>query len=80
MKENLNILINRLKSDTPEFFKKLRKYSVYAGIIAGIVITASTGGLALPAVLVSVAQYTAVIAGSVVATSSLTKVDKPEYK
>ena len=64
-------VIQRVKSPTPRFFKKLRNIGLTVAAIAGTIIAAP---IALPAVIVKVAGYL-VVAGGVLSGASQTAVD-----
>lgn len=65
-------IIERVQTPTPTFFKKLRNIGLALAAISTAIITAPVG---LPAVIVTIAGYTAV-AGSVVgAVSQITTSD-----
>ena len=53
-------LINRIKSPTPKFFKKLRNTGIAVAAIAGSILAAP---VALPAIVVKVAGYLVVAGG-----------------
>ena len=62
-------LTDRMKAPTPPFFKKLRKIGILLTAVSAAIITAP---VSLPAVLVTVAGYTAVAGTIVSAVSQLT--------
>lgn len=64
-------VIQRVKSPTPKFFKKLRNIGLTVAAIAGTLIAAP---VALPAVVVKVAGYL-VVAGGVLSGASQTAVE-----
>jgi hypothetical protein len=64
-------VIQRVKSPTPKFFKKLRNIGLTVAAIAGTIIAAP---VALPAVVVKVAGYL-VVAGGVLSGASQTAVE-----
>lgn len=53
-------VIQRVKSPTPKFFKKVRNIGLTLAAIAGTIVAAP---VALPAVLVKIAGYLAVASG-----------------
>ena len=59
-------VVRRMKSDTPQFFKKLRRIGVALAAVGAAIIASP---VALPAALVKVAGYLAV-AGTVAGTVS----------
>ena len=59
-------MIDRLLSPTPKGLKKIRNVAAtIAAIAGGIVAVAATGGVALPACIVSVSAIVAAVAGGV---------------
>jgi len=72
MKANEMNLIERIKSPTPKFFKKLRNIGLILGATSAAILAVP---LALPVTLVTVAGYLAVI-GGVVSAISQTAVDE----
>jgi len=70
-------LINRLKAETPDFFKKVRSIAIYIASGATAAWTAnSTMGLNLPETLLDVFKYIIVAAAFTGVTAQLTKTDK----
>ena len=67
-------VIERAKAPTPKFFKRLRSIGLALLAVSGAIMTAP---IALPAVLVSVAGYTALAGGVISAVSQIT-VDQDE--
>ncbi|MBS1744083.1 MAG: hypothetical protein JST81_13710 [Bacteroidetes bacterium] len=65
-------IINRAKSPTPKFFKKVRNIGLVLATVGTTIIAAP---VALPAVLVKIAGYLAV-AGGVASAVSQTTVEK----
>lgn len=59
-------LVNRVKSPTPKFFKKLRNIGL---ALAAVATTIAAAPVALPAVITTVAGYLAVAAGVLSAVS-----------
>lgn len=79
MKDNLSPLnlVERVAEPTPPFWKKVRRIGLLASAIGGAIVAAvSTGGLALPAVIVTTAKVVATVGGTVVAASSLTSTER----
>ena len=64
-------IVQRVKSPTPKFFKKVRNIGI---ILATVAITIVTAPVALPAVLLKIAGYLA-IAGGVAGAVSQTTVE-----
>ncbi|HEX8517556.1 MAG TPA: hypothetical protein VF868_15270 [Bacteroidia bacterium] len=63
-------LIERLKSPTPSFWKKVRRVMIATGVICGAIVTAP---VSLPASIVAIAGY-GIVVGTVGTTlASLTK-------
>jgi len=62
--------MNRWKSKTPSFWKKVQKIGIIAGALGGALLAAP---IALPAVLVSGATYLVVIGTTTATLSQLTK-------
>ena len=51
-----------IKAETPPFWKKIRNIMITIGAVSGTLIaTAATGGIALPAILLTIANYGVVI-------------------
>lgn len=67
-------VVERAKAPTPKFFKRLRSIGLALLAVSGAIMTAP---IALPAVLVSVAGYTALAGGVISAVSQIT-VDQDE--
>jgi hypothetical protein len=63
-------IIDRAKSPTPKFFKKLRNIGIALAAISTAIITAP---LALPAAVVTAAGYIAVAGSVLSAVSQITK-------
>jgi uncharacterized membrane protein len=68
MEKNLK---ERWQGKTPQFWKKVQRYAIVAGTIAGSIIAAP---IALPTLVVAVAGYVAT-AGAVAATLSQLTID-----
>ncbi|MBD1364370.1 hypothetical protein IDJ77_11175 [Mucilaginibacter sp. ZT4R22] len=75
-KDTLSVsnVVDRLTSPTPSFWKKVQKLALVIGAVSASIITA---GAALPAVVVTVAGYAGLAAGTVVTVAQLTKDDEP---
>lgn len=74
-------LFDRLSSETPLFWKKIRNMAMGAVTVAGVVIILPTMGLAVPATLLTASQYILAIATTLGISAQATKTDKPnEYK
>ena len=71
----MNHLKERWNSKTPKFWKRVQRIAIIAGTIAGIIIAAP---VTLPAALITVAGYFAVVGTAVATTAQLTKEDNPE--
>lgn len=68
-------VVQRAKAPTPKFFKILRTIGLALLAISGSIIAAP---VALPAVIVSIAGYSAVAGGVLSAVSQITVEDKPK--
>lgn len=67
-------LINRIKSPTPDFFQKTKKYALVLIAIAVALIAADkTGILDLPDVVGQISVYLMVIGGAVFGTAQTTR-------
>lgn len=62
-------VVERAKAPTPKFFKRLRSIGLALLAVSGAIMTAP---IALPAVLVSFAGYTALAGGVISAVSQIT--------
>lgn len=71
----MNNLKERWNAKTPKFWKRVQRIAIIAGTIAGIIIAAP---VTLPAALITVAGYVAVVGTAVATTTQLTKEDNPE--
>ena len=74
----MKTIIDRLTSETPVFWKKVRNISITAVTISGVIITLPTMGLAVPAALLTAAQYIAAIGATLGISAQATKVDSNE--
>ena len=76
-KDNLSVsnLLDRATSKKPSFWQKIQNIALIAGAVATTVLT---GGIALPAVVTTVATYVAVAAASVATVAQFTKEDKQD--
>ncbi|MFQ3578528.1 MAG: hypothetical protein SNJ71_00125 [Bacteroidales bacterium] len=61
-------IVNRLKSPTPEFFRKLRNFSLLLGTVSAAILTSP---VSLPASIVTLAGYITVASGVCAAVSQL---------
>lgn len=66
-------LKQRWKSRTPRFWKKVQRFALISGAIAGAIISAP---VALPAMIITGAGYVAVASGAIAGMSQFTKSDK----
>lgn len=67
-------LIERLKSETPSFWKKVRNYAALLALITGGAVTAiATSGMTIPTWVTFLLSFIATISGSVAGTATLTK-------
>jgi hypothetical protein len=70
----MNELIERFKSESPEFFKKLKKFAIGVGAAALAFVTANaTLNLEINSSLIEVANYIIAIAAAVAGTAQFTK-------
>ena len=68
-------IIDRLKSPTPNFFKKLSKYSIILIAIAGALLGAdATSTIELPNIVSQISTYLIIVGGAVLGTAQTTKV------
>jgi len=73
----MNIVWQRIKLETPVFFKRLRNLAIYIGGSATAVITANaTIPLNLPTKIITLCSYIIAICVAIAGTSQLTKKDK----
>lgn len=79
MKKQQKNLIERIKSETPDFFKSIRKYALSLSAIAGILLGAPSlvPGFEISPLITSVCNY-ALVAGLVAGGVSSTTVVNPE--
>ena len=69
-------ILKRIKAPTPKFWKKVRNFMVTVGTISGMILgTAATGGLAIPAAIVTIATYGATIGVVGTSLAQMTKED-----
>ena len=69
-------IVKRIKSKTPSFFKKLRKFAVIISVIATSVIGASkTGEIDFPEWLITSSKYIAFMAATAAMIAQTTKED-----
>jgi len=74
-------LIDRITSETPSFFKKVRNICLGIGIVGGSIITAAaTGGIALPASVATIAGYMTAIGTFGAGLSQCAKKDNIEIE
>lgn len=67
-------IIERVKSPTPKFFKKLRNIGLVLATLATTIVAAP---IALPAVVIKIAGYLAVASGVASAVSQTTVIKEP---
>jgi len=70
-------LLQRAKSPTPPFFKKLRNIGLLLGAISGAVLTAP---VSLPAIFATIATYIGLAGGVITTVSQLTVPVDPSVK
>jgi len=69
-------ILKRIKAPTPKFWKKVRTLMITVGTISGVILaTAATGGLAIPAAMVTIATYGATIGVVGTSLAQMTKED-----
>jgi hypothetical protein len=68
-------IIERVKSETPSFFKKLQAIGAVCAVI-GTVIATMSSMVALPELLVTISTYAIAIGTSIAMVCTLPKVDK----
>lgn len=75
-KDNLSLgnIMDRMMSETPSFWKKVRNVMLAVGTVSGIIVAAP---VALPAVVVTVAGYGLTVGAVGAALSQMTKKDTP---
>lgn len=72
------IIVERWRSKSPSFFKKLRRYAISTATSLGAVIAANaTMGLNLNATLISILGYVVAACVAIAGTSQLTKENTP---
>jgi hypothetical protein len=70
----MNTIIERLKAESPAFFKKLKKIALSVGGSAATVLTVNASlSLNLPSMLISVIGYVVAASVAIAGTSLLTK-------
>ncbi|KIA88513.1 hypothetical protein [Kaistella jeonii] len=69
-------IISRLQEPTPRFFRRIRNFGL---LLTGISAVISTAVIPLPAVLITIAGYTALAGGiaSAVSQTAVIKEEKP---
>ncbi len=68
-------LKERWKAPTPKFWKKVQRWALITGAVAGIILAAP---VALPAAVITTATYVATVSATIATTSQLTVDDKKE--
>lgn len=68
-----NNLRERWNAKTPKFWKRVQRWAIISGAVAGVIIAAP---VALPAALITTATYVAAISATIATTSQLTVEDK----
>ena len=66
-------LKERWKGKTPKFWKRVQRWAIITGAVAGIIIAAP---VTLPAAVITTATYLATVSATLAATSQLTVDDK----
>jgi hypothetical protein len=70
-----NNLRKRWNAKTPKFWKRVQRWAIIGGAIAGIIIAAP---VALPVALVTTATYVATVSATIATASQLTIEDKTD--
>ncbi len=65
----------RWNEKTPKFWKRVQRWAIVTGAIAGIIITAP---VSLPTALITTATYLATVSATIATTAQLTVSDKEE--
>jgi len=68
-------LKERWKGKTPKFWKRVQRWAIITGTVAGIVIAAP---VALPTAVITTATYLATVSATIATTAQLTVNDKKE--
>jgi len=68
-------LRERWRSKTPKFWKRVQRWAIITGAVAGIIIAAP---VSLPVAVVTTATYLATVSATIATTAQLTVVDKKE--
>lgn len=68
-----NNIKKRWKAKTPKFWKRVQRWAIISGAVAGIIIAAP---VALPAAIITTATYVATISATIATTAQLTVEDK----
>lgn len=73
IKYKYTLISNRIKSESPQFFKTLKQIAYTVGASSVAVITANTTfSLALPATLITILSYVIAVCVAIAGTSQLT--------
>ncbi len=69
-------IFQRMQQPTPRFFRKIRNYGL---LLTGISAVITTAPVALPAVLITIAGYTAIAGGiaSAISQTAIQNEDRP---
>ena len=70
-----NNLKERWNGKTPKFWKRVQRWAIISGAVAGIIIAAP---VALPAALITTATYVATVSATIATASQLTVENKNE--
>lgn len=75
--DNLSVsnLVDRATSKNPIFWQKIQNIALIIGAISATILS---GGLALPATIITIATYAAVVSGSVATIAQFTIEDKAD--
>lgn len=68
-------LKERWKAKTPKFWKRVQRWAIISGAIAGVILAAP---ISLPAGVVTAATYLVTVSATVATTSQLTVEDKED--
>jgi hypothetical protein len=72
---NEKTLIERWKAETPKFWKRVQRWAIITGAVAGIILAAP---VTLPAAVITTATYLATVSATLATASQLTVDDKQE--
>jgi len=71
----MNETIKRLKSESPKYFKRIRKAALIIGASAIAMLTIDTSlALNMPEILITICKYAIFICAGIAGTATLTKI------